>query len=773
MKPTRPIGVFLILLVVSFIFLEILLQSKVAVPADTLVGAYFPWLDYKWGFSVGVPVKNALLSDSFSHFFIYKHLVADLVKDGVVPLWNKFSLGGTPLLATYHINPFFPANMLLLLPKFVGWNLFIFLATLTSCLSMYLFLNTKISNTLVKVVASLVYGFAGPMTTWSEFGTAVWAAAIIPLVLYSLDEIVIFRKKTGYFLLSIFITLLLFAGHLQLDTYVMVLVPIYTFYSIWTQESKNRLRLLLTILFFALLGLGISLVEILPVYDLFLRSIRGEENYAQSFHYGLVHFSQLIRLYVPDFFGNPSTGNQWGDYIYHEYTSFIGTLSLPFILSGFFSAKKKPYQKIFEAVFLGSLFLVTLNPISNYIFSLPLPLLTFSSASRIFFITGLSSAVLVASGLEQYLVDLRFRKVTSFFCFILLFLIGLALFSSPANHLAVASKNSIVPIILLFCLLAVSFTSLSKIVLAIFIFLIFALDMGRYYRKYNPFVGENLVFPLTPVISFLKEQPGVYRIARENTNLFPPNTWAYYKLESVEGYEPLRPLNYNRLFHLFENNLYLSKAGRYSELEDIDPKFLSLMNVRYFPTLTSSLKKKKVIAKLLDYGFYPVFVDKSVTVLKNPHANERAFFVDNLIKVNSETELAAALENKAFDPLTTAIVTNDVPVIGKDKMRSLDLLLHDDNLVKIQTKSNSDQFVVLSDTFDPGWNITIDGVPSNLYQVDGAIRGFLVPKGIHQVVLEYKPHLFIIGLKASLVSLLLLFSLFIYHLYERRPSTKF
>jgi len=69
---------FLFVFVTLFLFKETFIKGFVPVPADTLVGSYFPWLDYKWGFTVGVPVKNPPISDVFSQFFIWKHQVMDI-----------------------------------------------------------------------------------------------------------------------------------------------------------------------------------------------------------------------------------------------------------------------------------------------------------------------------------------------------------------------------------------------------------------------------------------------------------------------------------------------------------------------------------------------------------------------------------------------------------------------------------------------------------------------------------------------------------------------
>ena len=82
-KKLWPIG--LIILICSLIYYEFVFLGKVPLPADTLVGAYFPWLDYKWGYIVGIPVKNAITSDAFSQFFVWKKIMTDSYLQGIAP----------------------------------------------------------------------------------------------------------------------------------------------------------------------------------------------------------------------------------------------------------------------------------------------------------------------------------------------------------------------------------------------------------------------------------------------------------------------------------------------------------------------------------------------------------------------------------------------------------------------------------------------------------------------------------------------------------------
>ena len=63
-----PIGLpaLFILLVSGIWFGPMLIEGKVPIPIDGLIGSYYPWLDDKWGYAAGVPVQNISVTDAFS-----------------------------------------------------------------------------------------------------------------------------------------------------------------------------------------------------------------------------------------------------------------------------------------------------------------------------------------------------------------------------------------------------------------------------------------------------------------------------------------------------------------------------------------------------------------------------------------------------------------------------------------------------------------------------------------------------------------------------------
>ncbi len=751
LKKLWPLG--LIILICSLIYYEFVFLGKVPLPADTLVGAYFPWLDYKWGYTVGVPVKNALTSDAFSTFFVWKKIMVDMYSQGVIPLWNKYSLSGTPLMATFHSTVFNPANILLFLPTH-GWSLYIFLSSVTALISMYVFLGNFIKNKPAKIIGALIFAFSGPMTTWAEFGTAVWAAATLPLLLHFLGKSLTEGKPHQYTLVSIFTVLLVFAGHVQLLTYTFAIIPVYMFF-IYKNNSVQKKSIYLSLMSL-ILGILMGAVQLLPTSDFYKRSIRGEENYAASFNYGLSPIKESVRLMAADIFGNPARGNHFSPNSYHEYSGYLGALTLPLIAYLIFTGSLTPAIIFFLFIFASSLLLVFDNPVSRLIFSLPLPLLTYSSASRLFFITGFSGGALAAFSLEK-LSDKK-SKLIPLAAFILISILFILLSVATVDqlHRAVSLRNSVVYTGVLFSLLAaLPFLKKFRILLIFFILLLFTIDLGRYFNKYNTFVKPELVFPETPVLEWLQRQPKPFRIARENTALFPPNTWSAYGIESIEGYDPLYSLDYGRFFHVVNGKDYHNAVSRYALLDKVNKKFLDALNVKYFLTVIP-LPDESESGTLFDvkkFGFKEVYRDGRVFIFENPSVLDRAFFPAKLINVSSQDEAYVKISESTFDPTKMAVVQNapDIKLVpGSSRLTGIN---DGDGLVTIDVTSKTEGFMVLSNSYDPGWKVWINDRQSVIYKTDSSLLGIVVPTGESHIVFKYLPDSYTKGLLISLSSL--------------------
>lgn len=756
---------------VFFVYWQFFLLGKIPMPADLMTGVYYPWLDYKWGYTTGVPVINPSISDIFSQFFPWKYLVIEMFKDGIIPLWNQYSFSGTPLLENYHTGVFLPFNLILFLPKYFGWGIFIFGQTLFAAIGMYLLLKFYVTNNKAKIVGALVFSLSGLMTTWVEFGTGVWAAAMMPWIFYFINLFVENHKVRNLFFLTLIYSSLILAGHAQLTVFSSLLIGIYLIYLCFFKKILS-IKDLVIIIFFVILGIGISTIELIPVYNQVFISIRSsEKSYIKELNNGLTPWYDFIRLYIPDFFGNPSTYNYWGDVSYYENSPFLGTLILPFSIPFFFKRFRKKQISFWFMIFVFTFFFASLNPLTSFFYNLKLPFLTYSSASRIFFITSFCAAILIAEGIELFAKNKSYRKAvlfSSIFLFLvaILALLKLKLDNIESVDFKVSLKNTIIPVGFL-CILMSSFLikTKNKLILILITILIF-FDLFRYFNKFNPFVNKNLIFPKTPAIEFLEKDPGIFRIGRLNREIMTPNSWIPYHLSSIEGYDPMALVNYSRFFNRVNNGFYFNNISRFSEMyNEIDFKFISALNVKYLLSVENSTKKVSPLVKI--NNLEEVFRDKSAVIYKNPNYKERFYFVSNVIKVSNIKEMADILDKKDFNPTLDAIVVGEDLNTNNIGSGDVKINLYKANSIKLTTENKKDGFLVISDTYHPGWRVFIDDKPAKLFEVNGALRGILIPEGHHQITMEYWPKSFDIGIKVSITCLVVLLILVFVFIHKK------
>ena len=84
--------------------------------------------------------------------------------------------------------------------------------------------------------------------------------------------------------------------------------------------------------------------------------------------------------------------------------------------------------------------------------------------------------------------------------------------------------------------------------------------------------------------------------------------------------------------------------------------------------------------------------------------------------------------------------------------------------VVIEADATTPAYLVLSDTFDPGWSATVDGLPEPIRPAYVAFRAVYLSRGKHTVVFTYRPAGFELGLGLSGCGILLGFVLWFWPL---------
>ena len=161
---------------------------------------------------------------------------------------------------------------------------------------------------------------------------------------------------------------------------------------------------------------------------------------------------------------------------------------------------------------------------------------------------------------------------------------------------------------------------------------------------------------------------------------------------------------------------------------------------------------------LYELGF-PVIYDEEVRIFENPYAFPRAFVVHQAVYANSFIEAQQVVSQPNFNARQEAVIEETLPLPWADIANSeaatsgglseASIVKYQTNKVNVVAKLSQPGILVLTDTYDPGWTATMDGVYTPIYRVNGVFRGVLVPEGEHIIVFNYFPRSYVIGFSLS------------------------
>jgi uncharacterized membrane protein YfhO len=150
---------------------------------------------------------------------------------------------------------------------------------------------------------------------------------------------------------------------------------------------------------------------------------------------------------------------------------------------------------------------------------------------------------------------------------------------------------------------------------------------------------------------------------------------------------------------------------------------------------------------------------KKVNVFED--ALPRAFLVGESRVVPSAEQLDTYYAS-AFDPLRQVLLAEKV-VVKKEKNFSgqVERIEYGPNRVTVKTRQNEEGFLVLLDTWFPGWKVEVDGQPERIYRANYFYRGVKLGPGSHQIEFSYEPVGLRTGFTISGITFILLICLFV------------
>lgn len=787
MKKIIPV-LILVCIILAF-FYKTVFFGKIPFPADLMLSEYVPWRHTSYfGYAPGAIPSKGQYFDVVRELYPWKTLVIDAIKQHTVPLWNTFSFSGTPLLANYQSQVFYPlASLYFVLPQIMVWTILVILQPVLGSVFLYFFATEIGLSVTAAIIAALCFNFSGFAIVWMEFNT-VWHTILwLPLLLF-LTERGITKKSLSFnqkllFIFAVFSTIT--AGHPQDFINTFLFFSAYAIIRILTTKTLTKkekpIFFLKEIVLPSTIGFLFALPQILPTIELFKYSSRIPHDYKHILNTMLVQWWQLPLLAISDFFGNPATRTYTLPDTYVGKTLSIGAAGFVLVCLSFWDKKKRFFISFFTTSAFILLLLNVHTIFSSIFYRFPIPLLSTGTPTRNLFILSFSLAMLSGFGVDairkitkkQLIISVSLVTVFFGLCKTLIFFhptIDSISIIQPSTNRAFLLSSLIAGIMILAIIITRRFVKIRYVLI-----LIITAELLYSFTKFNPFVPPQFIYPPNDILTFLQKNTGIHRYWGYGTGRMESNLNAQYRLFSTDGTDPLNISWYNRFIQSSNDGNIAQQFTRttrsdvalapgYGELDlpsnAYRLRIMDLLGVKYILDRIENPKNDQTFSS---NHFKPILdTTDGYTVYENTKVLPRIFLADTIVTYKTDADFEKIFFNPAFDPLST-ILLHEPSQLAKPqptKNKSVRVISYTQNSIEIETETDAPQILFLSDTYYPDWNATINEKPTPIERADYAFRAIAVPTGKHHIVFSYHPKSFengIIGSVIGGISVILLF----------------
>lgn len=145
----------------------------------------------------------------------------------------------------------------------------------------------------------------------------------------------------------------------------------------------------------------------------------------------------------------------------------------------------------------------------------------------------------------------------------------------------------------------------------------------------------------------------------------------------------------------------------------------------------------------------------AAVIYANAAAFPRARLMGRPFYVGNEAEALAAIDQLGRSIRERLVVEDpDRPLAPDVEVGGAARIVRDEpERIEVETDSAGPAYLVLSDTWDPGWSATVDGRPAPIRPAWSTFRAVFLEAGRHRVAFRYRPAGFDAGLTISLLGL--------------------
>ena len=144
-----------------------------------------------------------------------------------------------------------------------------------------------------------------------------------------------------------------------------------------------------------------------------------------------------------------------------------------------------------------------------------------------------------------------------------------------------------------------------------------------------------------------------------------------------------------------------------------------------------------------------------VTAYTVPDPQPRAYVVGEAWQAANVDEALAAMSRSDFDPARVVILEGSPGRLSRitSPDHTLSIIEDGPQVVTLDVQTDNEGWLILTDSWYPGWQATLDGKPVPILRANAAFRAITLTAGQHSVSFTYRPFSFRAGAAISLASL--------------------
>jgi hypothetical protein len=711
---------------------------------------------------------NPLLADLPVVDYPWRTLVRSLLRDGTLPAWNPYAMGGIPLYPNTQTGLFSPFNLpLWVLPLTYGLGVSAAFKLLAAAFGTYLLARELGVRLLAGVLAGVAFGFSAVNIVWLAHETLPGVVVMAPWALWLVERAYARGRPASAIALAGVVAVALSGGHPSMQVHVVIVTGVYALVrAACLRGERPGVGRALALVAGGLVG-GALLMAFMLIPELrgaheTVGVLARKNNELPS---AQMPFRAILTTIVPDRWGRPSAlqspvtpANQTILYVnYCERTFYAGAVALVLALVGLVTPGGWRRKLPLAAVAIGGLAVAVHVP-GLFWLADNLPVLELVEPERMHFAFELGVAVLAGFGLQAILDEptpLR-RRIG---VVVAAMLAGVAVAVGAGVHGADVGRTvrhfltgaswpldgvlvlTAVTWFLLFVLGVGALIALARVrpawrtPIAAGIVLLALADALHFVHGFQPMGPESRVIaPRPPALTYLVRHRDEGRVIGLG-GVLPPDSGLVYRLRDARGYDPPQPTR--RMLALWREASPTQAGWQPLGIDTIEGpqlRLLDLLGVRYVIAEPGTSLPRAARQELSS-----VYAGDDATVFANDTPLPRAFVPASVRLTPSARATDRAIFEPRFDVRREVAVERGQPTGEPFAGVHGTASITDEQNARVTLRAQLDRrgLVVLNDALMDGWSVRVDGRSSAPLYVNGVMRGVVVPPGKHELVWSY------------------------------------